>query len=1113
MATEGQTGGENPMQTEQGGNAAVPYVTYDDSIKTKVVSVWCKGTGEAYASYGAVLAATQAQLAGKELGAGKELIVADVKTGIWTVARPMDRARTPDWYKYNIWEVNLDLLGAKSGIELHGNWSSRMCGGALVTELIAAHVAYNAQHGTGYEVIFEPDAGRFEGKRCKDVPVVGSTAEATVVREMGKLLATTAYGKPKFMVCPDGSPLAKVGAGTKADDWKDLAYEYKFPVGLIGFGFSDFEDAMGSGAPLGVLRAELGDVQIVKTYAIKGFDETRRVMLACPLAQARAVLEKLEACSAQAKSGHGIVVEGNLVSVIKPSAIKEVYEGLHGKEVRDQNGGSGAKLKLEELCDQLREVETAAADERARAAEEMRMSAARQLAMAAEIERIAGVATALQGQLEEAAGAQRTAEQVASDRHGVAQAAAEAQAKSAEAMRVAQEVGAAKAAEAAAKTNELYELNKQMAHIVAECMAGRNPMGARLAGGAAPKPIEFVTAAGDGPATSTPAAGVAAPAASTPTAGAAVPGESGAPNPFLTPPAAAPPPPPGASVPAEMMQFEVPAGSAAQPVASSAGLHTRAAEVETLAVKPRPGSVAAGGRSGGGATRTPRGVGHVTGSRGRAGAATFLLCLAGTSPMLPAGSIEACGGGVRSGRGGGALPAGSPECGGARTDLRPGWFNRSSWVYVSPVSCGAELRSGRSAGATGEFDLFERRSCGTLLHAGFAGRGVRTDSDEPPTAGWVAGCSPPGSVARDASPRWVHDAARCALLLQRRRGARRGRAGGGGLERRRGGAGRGGLHAQEAVVGCRRRPVETSGVVCGCSMGQHRGKEGCGSSLGTCNGGKVEGAGRGGCVSARRALAEAGRGGVDARVDAGLECGDKQRGRAGDRVESRRGGGLDSVRGRGRGALHGPYDLLGERGGRSGQHAATGTRSLLDASPPPAKGGRSGGVQVRAGQCGLAGHRRIGRDAGNGTSGRGAAVEARFGDGRHACGAGRDDAHANGGSGASAAGERRRGGWCAAHDGTGSGASLGREAAVRRVAGGGAPLRRVGSLGGGVRCGGCTSHARSVEERGGDAGVDGAVVARARPALRGVARGRARHDPDGRACARVSHRVLCVGGA
>ena len=43
-----------------------------------------------------------------------------------------------------MWEVRLDLLGAKSGIELHGNWATKVNGGALITELIAAHTSSSA---------------------------------------------------------------------------------------------------------------------------------------------------------------------------------------------------------------------------------------------------------------------------------------------------------------------------------------------------------------------------------------------------------------------------------------------------------------------------------------------------------------------------------------------------------------------------------------------------------------------------------------------------------------------------------------------------------------------------------------------------------------------------------------------------------------------------------------------------------------------------------------------------------------------------------------------------------------------------------------------------------
>ena len=54
---------------------------------------------------------------------------------------------------------------------------------------------------------------------------------------------------------------------------------------------------------MGVLRAELGEVQVVKTFGMKGFDDTRRVMLACRLSVAAEVMERLEVCTGRPRRG------------------------------------------------------------------------------------------------------------------------------------------------------------------------------------------------------------------------------------------------------------------------------------------------------------------------------------------------------------------------------------------------------------------------------------------------------------------------------------------------------------------------------------------------------------------------------------------------------------------------------------------------------------------------------------------------------------------------------------------------------------------------------------------------------------------------------------------
>ena len=500
MSADNADMGEAAAGNEQNG-AAAPYAEYDASIKAKFTGVLVKGTPELYKSHNTVLAATQAVLANDATyGPGQEYSCGEgVKTGIWAVTRDYD-GTMPDWYAQRLWEVQLDLMGAQSGVELMGKWHQKINCGAMVSELLAAHVAYNAANGTTHALVFEPDASRFEGKRLRNAQIVGSTASATVVKQMGAALRATAYGPPKYLQCLDASPRPKLGSGTWVEEWKELDIEYKFPAMLIGFDFAEFEDSSGSGAPLGVLRAQLGDVHVVQTYAMRGFEKTRRVLLACPMSMAREVQAKLEGCTEQAKGGHGIVVEGNLVSVVRPSALVGVYEGLHGLEVREGNGG-GMKAKLEELADQLMQVESAAADERARAAEEMRAAAARQIAMAVEIERIGSSAEQMRQALDAASARATEAEKVAAERHDAMQDSQvqlqAAQARAAE-QATAQAAAQAKAAEEAGKQAaaqaELLDLNKRMAFFMTECAAGRNPLANSLGGIAGPREVPALQA-------------------------------------------------------------------------------------------------------------------------------------------------------------------------------------------------------------------------------------------------------------------------------------------------------------------------------------------------------------------------------------------------------------------------------------------------------------------------------------------------------------------------------------------------------------------------------------------------------------------------------------------
>ena len=111
----------------------------------------------------------------------------------------------------------------------------------------------------------------------------------------------------------------RVGAGAWTTVWSDLSdLTYKVPAVIIGFDPAEYEDAMGSGVPLGVLRAELGDVCIAQTYNVRGYDTTRRVLLSCEMGEARNVIARLEDCTARAIEGHGILVAGEAVSIVRP---------------------------------------------------------------------------------------------------------------------------------------------------------------------------------------------------------------------------------------------------------------------------------------------------------------------------------------------------------------------------------------------------------------------------------------------------------------------------------------------------------------------------------------------------------------------------------------------------------------------------------------------------------------------------------------------------------------------------------------------------------------------------------------------------------------------------
>ena len=82
----------------------------------------------------------------------------------------------PAGFDNDFTQISLDLVGAKSGAKLEGDWEKRVNCGKLLVEMTAAHAAFNRASGTSYEVIFEPDAARFGPKELRGVSIIASTA-------------------------------------------------------------------------------------------------------------------------------------------------------------------------------------------------------------------------------------------------------------------------------------------------------------------------------------------------------------------------------------------------------------------------------------------------------------------------------------------------------------------------------------------------------------------------------------------------------------------------------------------------------------------------------------------------------------------------------------------------------------------------------------------------------------------------------------------------------------------------------------------------------------------------------------------------------------------------
>ena len=490
QGAEAETGGASER-----GQASVPYAHYDVSVRMKSIGLVTNEEDiTAYASSHMVMQRAKRELARDfpELDGGTELKLANgTASGLWCITRPERDGALPPGFDNRFVQIRLDLAGAASGVRLEGDWERRVNCGKLLTEIVAAHAVYNRASGTSHEVIFEPNAARFGGKELKEVPVIASTATKDVVVRMVEMLQQTGVDMPKFYRGVDPGPLVgggggggeeaglrpahpaqlRVGAGTWSKNWEDLDdLTYKLPAVIVGLDPTEFEDAMGSGAPLGLLRKELGAVSIAQTYSVRGYDNTRRVLLSCNMPSALEVGRRLDDCTVMATAGHAIMLMDQAVSVIRPRALKAVYTGpIHQMEVRDGgSGNAGLKEQLEKMSDQMRDVEAKAEEQRVEAT---RMAA--QLSGARdELHKMAADARAAQQESQAAQhdlarrteeAQRRLAELSATAQHGTARAEA------------AEALAAQRHAENQAAQAQIYELNSRMARFMADVVAGRDP--------------------------------------------------------------------------------------------------------------------------------------------------------------------------------------------------------------------------------------------------------------------------------------------------------------------------------------------------------------------------------------------------------------------------------------------------------------------------------------------------------------------------------------------------------------------------------------------------------------------------------------------------------------
>ena len=128
------------METDRGGaggegEAGVPYANYDVTVKMRSVGLIINEEEIAdYAQSARVMQRTKRMLEADYhavLGGGKELRLPNgTAAGIWTLARPDNEDAMPAGFDNDFTQISLDLVGAKSGAKLEGDWESGSIAGS-----------------------------------------------------------------------------------------------------------------------------------------------------------------------------------------------------------------------------------------------------------------------------------------------------------------------------------------------------------------------------------------------------------------------------------------------------------------------------------------------------------------------------------------------------------------------------------------------------------------------------------------------------------------------------------------------------------------------------------------------------------------------------------------------------------------------------------------------------------------------------------------------------------------------------------------------------------------------------------------------------------------------